>query len=597
MGWGTREAFRIAPVNMSLFVLIAVLEGIAPVFVLYVSSNLIDVTISQWGRGGSAMISILPWVGAYIIGAVASFSLMSRIRLTIRERVSQKLNYSIEATRLKMASNLPLLTMEASETQNMLQRSSNPGMKLSNMIYNLLATILCVIQMITLSFFFTSLSHWLPVILLILQIPVLMLTSKGQKLSLALNYRQTEDQRRAGYLDSLMNGRNEQKEIRLLGLKDHLVKTWASQMTQLREESLALRKKAILLEYPGVALNFIASTVILLFAALMLPSQKLTAGLFVALYQGVAQFRVAYISFTITYRELLKTTGEVGFVRDFMQLGHSLLQNSNGDDRARTSFPEPLVEGIEFDNVTFRYPGSNSLLSGISFRLKPGEHVALVGENGSGKSTIVKLLLGLYSPEAGTIRADRQCYEEIDIQSLRQNITAAFQDYSNIALTLSQSVASGNPQVFGQDGWTPDMAVVEQAAALGGADEVANSLPGGWTQPIGKILDGAVDLSGGQWQRLALSRALIRHSQVLILDEPTSALDPKAEAELYARFMQIMRGRTVIVISHRLGSARMADRILVLKQGVIVEEGHHNDLVMVNGEYSRMWKEQSKWYN
>ena len=275
-------------------------------------------------------------------------------------------------------------------------------------------------------------------------------------------------------------------------------------------------------------------------------------------------------------------------------------------------YPSPLRQGLTIDDVWFAYPSagadaheaasSRSVLRGVSFRLKPGERVALVGENGSGKSTLAKILLGLYAPTSGRILADGIDYAEIDRESLASSVSAAFQDYFNFELTLAHSIGIGVLQSAetnsASDLWPlqPDPARVENAARRSGAAALAKDLPHGYDTPIGHVLNGGQGLSGGEWQRIAVGRAFTRDPELLILDEPAAALDPMAEAALYHQMSVILEGRTALLISHRLGSARMADRILVLKDGHIVEEGHHDDLLAMGGLYATMWEEQASWY-
>ena len=230
--------------------------------------------------------------------------------------------------------------------------------------------------------------------------------------------------------------------------------------------------------------------------------------------------------------------------------------------------------------------------------------MALVGENGSGKSTLARILLGLYPPTGGRILADGLDYSEIDPESLAGSVSAAFQDYFRFEFTLGQSIGiaapAAPPEKPDHDLWPrwlhPDPAVVADAARRSGAEELAQRLPGGYDTPVGHVLDGGQGLSGGEWQRVAVARAFTRDPELLILDEPAAALDAAAEAELYRQFAELLEGRTALLISHRLGSARMADRILVLQQGRIVEQGRHDELVAAQGVYAGMWEEQASWY-
>ena len=314
-------------------------------------------------------------------------------------------------------------------------------------------------------------------------------------------------------------------------------------------------------------------------------------------------------------RDLQSQSAEISYVREFLNLPEddgAWMQQSPAAREPTQPFPKPLREGFAVKDVWFSYPaadaakGENSrpVLQGVSLHLEPGERVALVGANGAGKSTLAKLLLGLYQPASGEITVDGVLYDEIDRTSLANAVSAAFQDFFNFELTASQSIGIGALGSGGSDqeadlwpAWLPpDPTVVENAAQRAGVDTIAARLPQGYDTPVGHILDGGQGLSGGEWQRLAIARAFIRQPELLILDEPTAALDPMAEAEVYRQFGDLLAGRTALLISHRLGSARMADRILVLKDGRIVEQGHHDALVVKGGVYAAMWEEQASWY-
>ena len=308
-------------------------------------------------------------------------------------------------------------------------------------------------------------------------------------------------------------------------------------------------------------------------------------------------------------------TVDVGYVREFFDLSEddgTWTQRPPADREPTRPFPKPLREGFAVEDIWFAYPAADAaeadnprpVLRGVNLRLKPGERVALVGENGAGKSTLAKLLLGLYQPTSGEITVDGVHYGELDRTSLASAVSAAFQDFFNFELTASQSIGIGALGSGGSDQETdlwpawlpPDPAVVENAARRARVDAIAAHLPQGYDTPVGHVLDGGQGLSGGEWQRMAIARAFIRQPELLILDEPTAALDPMAEAEVYRQFGELLAGRTALLISHRLGSARMADRILVLKDGRIAEQGHHDDLVAKGGVYAALWEEQASWY-
>lgn len=252
--------------------------------------------------------------------------------------------------------------------------------------------------------------------------------------------------------------------------------------------------------------------------------------------------------------------------------------------------PSALRQGVAFANVRFAYPGGPEVIRGISFSIQPGEVVALVGENGAGKTTIVKLLARLYDPTEGTVLVDGQDLRQYDLEGWRRSIAVAFQDFARFALTAGENIGIGAVEAL-DDGQR-----IAAAARLSGASAVIDELPQGLETLLGKQFEGGVDLSGGQWQKVAIGRAFMRDAQVLILDEPTAALDPRSEHEVYQRFAALVRGKAVLLISHRLSAVRMADRILVLEHGEIVESGAHEELLALQGRYAEMWNLQAARY-
>ena len=253
--------------------------------------------------------------------------------------------------------------------------------------------------------------------------------------------------------------------------------------------------------------------------------------------------------------------------------------------------PEPLRHGIEIKNVSFTYPGTErEVLKDVSFKVGPGESVALVGHNGAGKTTLVKLLCRLYDPTHGGIILDGVDLREYDLTDLRQNITAVFQDYAQFHLTAAQNIGIADLER------AEDRSAIIRAAEQGGADEVISRLPNGYDSQLGREFEEGSELSIGEWQKLALARAFFRNAQILILDEPTAALDVQAEYDVYQKFKELTQGRSTILISHRFSTVRMADRIVVLENGSIAEEGSHAQLMAQGGTYADLYSKQASWY-
>ena len=253
--------------------------------------------------------------------------------------------------------------------------------------------------------------------------------------------------------------------------------------------------------------------------------------------------------------------------------------------------PQPIRQGFEFQDVSFSYPGqSRVVLGNVSFSLRPGERIALVGENGQGKTTIVKLMTRLYDPTGGRILLDGVDLREYDLEQVWKEIGVIFQDFMRYDMTASENIAIGRIED------KENMFRVRSAAQKSLAEGVIRKLPNGYDQILGRRFEGGVDLSGGEWQKMALARAYLRDAQLLILDEPTAALDARSEHEVFERFAELTKGKMALLISHRFSTVKMADRILVLEGGRIAEEGNHDQLLLNKGRYAEMFEMQAASY-
>jgi ATP-binding cassette subfamily B protein len=275
----------------------------------------------------------------------------------------------------------------------------------------------------------------------------------------------------------------------------------------------------------------------------------------------------------------------IGDLLDFFAVKPAVLSKPNA-----LQVPRPIKHGFEFRNVSFAYPNGRQVLHNVNFKLEPGERIALVGENGQGKTTIVKLLTRLYDPTGGQILLDGLDLREYDQEDLWREIGVIFQDFMRYDMTATENIAMGRIEERN------NIFRIRSAAHKSLAEDVIRKLPKGYEQQLGCRFDGGTDLSGGEWQKLALARAYLREAQVLILDEPTASLDAKSEHEVFERFAELTRGRMAMLISHRFSTVRMADRIFVLQDGRIAEEGPHDQLVQNGGRYAEMFELQAASY-
>jgi ATP-binding cassette subfamily B protein len=253
--------------------------------------------------------------------------------------------------------------------------------------------------------------------------------------------------------------------------------------------------------------------------------------------------------------------------------------------------PDPMEKGIALEHVSFRYPeGSRNVLEDVSLSIKPGEVVAFVGENGSGKTTLVKLLCRLYDPTGGVITMDGIDLKMFDPNELRRQFGIIFQDFAQYHLTALENIWLGNIEL------SPDKKLIADAAKYAGADDLIRGFSEGYETMLGKWFENGEELSGGQWQKIALARAFLRDAGLIVLDEPTSSLDPNSEFQLFTKFRQLLKGRSAVLISHRFSTVLMADRIFVLDKGRIIESGSHDQLIQKGGKYSLMFERQAKHY-
>ena len=596
-------------------VAVQILLGIQPALLIYITQHLIDTVVASAGAGGVGFEQTLPWLLSFGLVLLLTSDVQWKVRDTLHLRLEQNLEHALGQRFLAKASRLPLVFFEVSAFYDRLERAKNPGRTVDRFFYEAMLTFQAGIRVFSIATMFAAVSPWISLTLLIVLVPQIRMSIEQSRRFMSFTYGQTEEMRRADYVDRILTGRGEQKEMRLFALHQTLGQRWRAMRRALREQLWRQQKQLVRRELPVASLRTGVSAGVAVALAYFLGDRLLTPGRFVALFRGVDDMLGAGSSLGYHSMTLQNQNAEISYVREFLDLPEddgAWLQQPPADREPTRPFPKPLREGFAVEDVWFAYPAASAtkaenprpVLRGVNLHLEPGERVALVGENGAGKSTLAKLLLGLYRPTAGEIAVDGIRYGEIDRTSLASAVSAAFQDFFNFELTASQSIGIGALGTGGSDrendlwpAWLPpDPAVVENAARRAGVDAIAARLLHGYDTPVGHVLDGGQGLSGGEWQRLAIARAFIRQPELLILDEPTAALDPMAEAEVYRQFGDLLAGRTALLISHRLGSARMADRILVLKDGCIVEEGHHDDLVAKGGVYAAMWEEQASWY-
>jgi ATP-binding cassette subfamily B protein len=429
-------------------------------------------------------------------------------------------------------------------------------------------------------------SPFLLLLLVIGIIPAFLGESHFAFLTYAKNFRQTPLRRQMDYLRQVGGSKEAAKELKLFNLSEYLTNRFSALSQTIYEQNVALNRRRLFwggvlaivgqLGYYGAYGYSIWRTV----------QGRYTVGdltlITTAIMQAMANIQQAFSTASGVADQALFLTDLLAF----FEMKPRVESKVNG-----LPAPKPITRGFEFRNVSFAYPGTNRrVLSNFNFTLSPGERIALIGENGQGKTTVVKLITRLYDPTEGEILLDGVDLREYDLADLHAEIGVIFQDFMRYEMTARENIAVGRIEVP----HAPEE--IEYAAEKSLAAGVIAKLQGRYDQMLGRRFEGGVDLSGGEWQKLALARAYLRDAQLLILDEPTAALDARSELQVFERFAELTEGKMALLISHRFSTVRMADRIVVLEGGRLVEEGNHTQLMALGGRYSAMFEMQAASY-
>jgi ATP-binding cassette, subfamily B, bacterial len=430
-------------------------------------------------------------------------------------------------------------------------------------------------------------SPWLVLLLALGVLPTFLGETHFAFLGYAKNFRQTPAKRQMDYLRQVAGSREGAKELKLYNLSDYLSNRFTVLSQAIYEENVALSRKKLI---AGGLLGVIAT--LGYYGAYAFVIWRAVTGS----YNSIGEFYYltnAIVQASSNLQQVFSTASGIAdqalFLTDllaFFEMKPTVNANPDG-----ALIPRPIRRGFEFRNVSFAYPGTTRrVLSNFNFTLAPGERIALIGENGQGKTTVVKLITRLYDPTEGQILLDGIDLRDYKLEDLHHEIGVIFQDFMRYEMTARENISVGRVES------DHSQAEVEDAAHKSLAESVIAKLPGGYDQMLGRRFESGVELSGGEWQRVALARAYLRDAQLLVLDEPTAALDARSELEVFERFAELTTGKMALLISHRFSTVRMADRIVVLEGGKLVEEGTHPQLIALGGRYASMFEMQAASY-
>ena len=589
MVWETEPRYVVG------ILLLRLARALVPLAVLWIGKLIVDEVvqaIAVVGAGGE-----IPWMRlgellALELGIALVGEGLSRVSALLESLLGDLFANRTSVELMRHAATLDLEQFENAEIYDKLERARRQTVGRIGLFTLLLATVQDLITLATLAVALAVYVPWLLALLAIAVLPSLLGETHFASLGYSLLYSWTPERRKLDYLRYIAASDISAKELKLFGLSDFLVGRYdrLSQEFYEANKALAIRRSLVSSLLAGVGtLGYYGAYAVIIYLTVVghrSPAGLFTIGVLTFLAGSFRQSRDLIQRVLLSLSQIFEQSLYLDDLFTFLAIEPRIRPVAGA-----RSVPSPILEGFRFEGVGFRYPGAEQwAVRGLDFSLAPGERIALVGENGAGKTTLVKLLARLYDPNEGRILLDGVDLREYDLYSLRRNVGVIFQDFVRYDFLLKENIAVGNISRL------EDQAGIEGAAGRSLADTVAGRLAGGYDQMLGRRFEGGVDLSGGEWQKVALARAYMRDAQLLILDEPTAALDARAEYEVFLRFSELTKGRMAVLISHRFSTVRMADRILVLRGGELAEQGTHEELLALGGLYSELFQLQAAGY-
>jgi len=580
-----RMVWDTSPALTTTTLILRLVSSVIPVAQLWVGKLIIDQVVRA--IQGRLADPHQIWVYlAYEIGLAVLSDLLSRAVNLSDSLLGDKFTNHVSLRLMEHANRLDLVSFEDPVFYDKLERARRQTTARLGMLGIIAGMGQQFLTLLSLLAAVVSFSPWFLVLLVAAVIPSFLGETRFAMLAYSMLYRWTPERRELDYLRMLGASNQSAKEVKIFGLGNYLAERSRILFDRFYEENKALAiKRAItgsllnLLPTAGYYGAYVLILIRTISGAMSVGSLTFVAGAF-------ARSR----SLIETLFSSLNNIGEQAlYIKDLFDFFETRPNIASGPNALPA--PRPIRSGFEFRNVSFAYQGSDrQVLNGLSFRFDAGERIALIGENGAGKTTLVKLLARLYDPTGGAILLDGVDLREYDVDGLRAEIGVIFQDYMRYDMLVRENIG------FGRIEELTNQSRVETAARKSLAEPLIAQFQLGYDQMLGRRFENGVDLSAGQWQKVALGRAYMRDAQVLILDEPTASLDARAEYEVFLRFADLTRGRMAVVISHRFSTVRMADRILVLADGELVEQGTHKHLVALGGRYAELFELQAAGY-
>ncbi len=558
--------------------------ALLPLALLWIPKLIVDAIVHA-KVSQQAVSPRLWWLVAAEFGTAVLGGVLARAIDYSDSLLADKYTRHVSIQVMKHAAELDLIAYEDPVFYDRLERARVQATDRLGMIQQIGRLIQLVITTITLSVTIVVYSPWLMLLLIAGVLPAFLGESHFAFLGYAKNFRQTPIRRQLDYLRQVGGSKEAAKELKLFGLSKFLTDRFTKLSDGIYEENVALSRRKLIAGAFLSVIAFMGYYSAYAFVIWRTVTGAYSLGLWYLLSGAILQ---ASSNIQQIFSTVSGIADQALFLTDLLAFFD--MQPTIQSKPDALPAPRPIVRGFEFRNVSFRYPGSSRLvLNGLNFHLHPGERVALIGENGEGKTTIVKLITRLYDPTEGQVLLDGVDLKEYRLEDLYREIGVIFQDFMRYEMTARENIAVGRIEEI------DDLALLETAARKSLADAVIAKI-GGYDQMLGRRFETGVDLSGGEWQKVALARAYLRDAQLLVLDEPTAALDARSEYEVFQRFAELTAGKMALFISHRFSTVRMADRIVVLENGKIAEEGSHEQLARLGGRYKEMFELQAASY-
>jgi len=588
--------WRTSPALTGSDLTLRLVRALLPVVTLYVGKLIIDEVIRLAGTPGvpphlrdwlaSGLLGHLGWLLAAEFGLAVLSDGLGRLVSLLDSLLSEQFTNATSVRLMEHAATLDLEDFEDSELQDRLERARRQTTGRMTLMNQLFGQAQDIVTIVSFAAGLVVYAPWLIALLILALVPAFLGEAHFNSQSYSLDFMRTPERREIDYVRQTGASVETAKEVKIFGLNAFLIERYRQLANALYQGN---RRLAIRRAGWGGALTAVGTVgyyVAYAYIAWSTLSGRFSIGDLTFLAGSFLRLRSLLEGLLIGFSQVAGQALYLDDLFSFFEIEPEIVSPENP-----RPFPMPIRDGFAFEDVGFRYPGAERwAVRHLSFDLRGGEVLALVGENGAGKTTLVKLLARLYDPDEGRILLDGRDLREYDLGALRANIGVIFQDFVRYHLTAGENIAVG--RIEARD----DRARIVTAAERSLADEVIEKLPAGYDQIIGKRFRTGVDLSGGEWQKVAIARAYMRDAQVLILDEPTAALDARSEFEVFQRFKELSEGKTAVLISHRFSSVRMADRILVLADGKVESMGTHEELLAQGGRYAELFELQAAGY-